>query len=641
MDFDGDLQLREGTPFERLQARVLDGWNNAQALREKWRTAWDFYRGDGQLPWQTKLPADLQDDAICTNFTFSSIEQYVATLMQDEPDWFVVAEDGDQDDSARTATDYLQAYAAVYNVNAEREGIYRYALVMGTGVAEVYWDPRSNNPAVRAIDPCNVVVDPSASRLEDAEFVAIRHVYGYQLATRLFDKLPSEPHMTSADGIEIVGAEEQIDTSDVDTAESAQTRIVVWEVFHDFGAKRNVYSGNKKLHEGNNPIPNERFPIVLFPMYPMRRRIWADGLITQIEPLQEFFNKLRTRVAIWARYVANPVVVKIGQSRSQVSVNPGDIIEIITPGGDVKYLRPADMPADVFRTLQELPGDMDVITGVHDITRGIRPVGTTSGISLEVLHQAAQTRLTGPARAWTAAWSEVGQRVLELMQKHYSGERSLALLAGGERSRVGIEPAQLSGFAQAVDEDGQPQFSESGEPKQEIRAYRYRVVTQPKGDLPLSPAAMAEMALQLMALPAEDGRPTIDRQALLEATRFPGREQLLQRIVEQGDAQMQGEMDAMAALQGQQQQMMAGDEQAAQAQAAMAQAQSGMEQLTQAAQAILTPEEAELVARVVRGEAPPAALDYIYASKGPREAQLLSLYVEAATRGEVEVAAGV
>lgn len=647
MDFSAeqqDLDLKAGTPFERLRARVLDGWNVQADLRDSWANAWDFYDGGGQLWWQSKLPADLRDDAVITNFTFASVEQYVATLMQDEPDWYVVAEDAERDAYAQQATSYLQAFAQVANVNAERESIYRHALIGGNGVALVYWDElagpkdEAGNPqgdaAVRAFDPAAVVIDPTATRLVEAEFVALRHVYGYRRAALLFAKIPADPSASGAEGLEIIGHDNEVETEDDEARESAQERVVVWEVYHDFGAKRTIYSGSKLLHEGDNPIPNGRFPIVLFPLYPVRYRLWADGLVAQMKPLQDLFNKLRTRVAIWARYVANPVVVAIGP-QGEIQTAPGSVIKVLS-GGDVKYLRPPDMPADVFRSLESLPADMDVITGVHEITRGIRPVGTTSGISLEVLHHAAQTRLTGPARAWTAAWSEVGQRLLELMQKHYTGTRSLATVQGGEVGRVAVAPEALSAVV--------PDRAEgAAEGAMQVRAHRYRVVTQPKGDLPLSPAAMSELSLQLINTMAEDGRPVIDRTALLDNLRYPGRQQLMERIMMQGQAQMEGEADALAALHGQmgaqaeaaagQEQALAGAEVAAAAdELVRGQAQLGMEQLTGALERMLTPQQLEIVQGVVEGRVPPAALGRVAASLPEEGRELLSYYVEAAAQ---------
>ena len=630
-----DLSL--ATPFDRLRKRVGDGYSAMDALREDWRKLWAFYRGDGQLLWRTKLPPKLQDDAVATNFVFSSMEQYIATLMQDEPDWYVVALGQEQDKYAKAVTDYLQAFAVDANLNAEREPTYRYALVMGTGVLKVFWDSLARNGAgdvaVRAVDPCDVVVDPTATRIEDCEFVAIRNVYGYALAHRLFDRLPKDPSASGAANIEVLkSSDDEGEIDQPDLRMTAELQVVVWEIYHDFGKRRTVYSGSKLLHEGDNPTPESRFPLVFFPLYPRRKQFWAAGIVEQVRPLQDFFNKLRTRVSIWARYAANPVIV-CDDPGAEISTNPGDVIKLTILGANAKYLVPPNMPTDVFRTLDELPGDMDVITGVHDITRGIRPTGTTSGISLEVLHAAARTRLTGPARAWTAAWSQVGQRVLELMQKYYGEVRQLSLLRGSERQRIDVEPGMLSGVQLQLDENRQAVVGEDGEPSYQVQPYEYRVITQPKGDLPLSPAALAEMTTQLVVLPAEDGRPMLDRMAVLNAMKYPNRDEILERMMVQGEAQMQGEMDALQAIQGQGQAQMQGQQVQAAGQGQLETAQVGMEQLTQTLQEMLTPEQVELVRRVVTGEAPLETLGPVYEALSPEGQQILTLYVQAATRG--------
>ena len=422
------------TPFERLCRRVEDAETYHLAHHDQCRDFWNYYCGEGQDR-SDNLPEELQSDWVTTNFTYSTIEQYVAVLMQGQPAWFVVAAESEREDAATKATEWLQAYYHEANVPFEQEMCYRYALVMGTGALKVYFDKGEDDVQVRAVDPTTIFPEPSAKRFDQCSFVAIRNVYGLDLAEKMFEKFKR-----GDEGIELVGVEE--DEPEGDT--KPEDRVVIWEVYHKFGKRLTIYSGSKNLYDGKNPTPGGAVPLLLFPFDADLVGIWGTSLVKHIQGLQDLFNKTRSRVSVNIRYTANPKMKTTDPALTDVDVNPGSLITIKTPGGDVEDMVPPPMPAYVMNLLDQIPSDMDSITGVHEITRGVRPTGTTSGISLEVLHQAAQTRLAGPAGKWTSLMAKIGELVLKLMQKYYGESRSIPYLDGTETKRATIAPSDLS-----------------------------------------------------------------------------------------------------------------------------------------------------------------------------------------------------
>jgi hypothetical protein len=68
----------------------------------------------------------------------------------------------------------------------------------------------------------------------------------------------------------------------------------------------------------------------------------------------------------------------------------------------------------------------------------------------------------------------------------------------------------------------------------------FDIAIGPNSTLPADRTAKANLALALLGTPAEDGLPVVDRQYVMEHLDLPGRDQVLRRITEWKQAQMQG-----------------------------------------------------------------------------------------------------
>lgn len=563
-----------------VQGQVDDAKQAAEQERTDWTTWREFYDGEGQQVEKAAPGAakdkDLRDDFVVSNFVKTSLQTYIATLMQVFPAWYVVAHDKEQDEAARTTTDYLQAYATVKHVPGQYQMALEDALVVGTGAVKTYWDPARNDVVVRAIDPQTVLPDPTATALERCEYLALRNVYGAGFAKRLWPELDFEK---AADV-------KTPDYDEVDQQTGGAQRVEVIEFYYDFGERLMVYSGEQVLFDKPNPMPNNRYPVFLFQMPHSVRKFWATGLVADMMDLQNLINRTRSRIAIYQRYMTNPSwVCDSPGAREDINVGPGEI-SYLPPGHTLAAQRPPPLPADVFRTIELAQQALDIITGVHDVMRGIRPEGVTAGIAMEGLRQTAQIRMTGPSREWNYGLADLGQGVLDLMQQHYSEDRRvLPILDGPEPKRVEIAANELSrGVVTAeleesgeLDDLGQPVM----QPKTTTEGFGYYVITQPGGDLPLSQASLAELSLQLRQLDS------IDDIALLDALHYPGRDKVMQRKMIQAEGEAAGAAQAQAGQQAQVQ----GE-----------QAEARLAQLEQHLTEMLTPEQMQALRFVAVGE---------------------------------------
>ena len=144
--------------------------------------------------------------------------------------------------------------------------------------------------------------------------------------------------------------------------------------------------------------------------------------------------------------------------------------------------------------------------------------------------------MTSPLEDINSVLRDAFAMVLRLMQNYYVQGRSVPLVRSGAPEQARIESDDLYSL-------GEGQNPETGEMEPQITPREYTILMQPPGDLPRSPAAKAELALQLFQVGA------IDKVALLEAVKFEGREGVLQREAQMMQAMMQGQAAGMAEAQ--------------------------------------------------------------------------------------------
>jgi hypothetical protein len=477
----------------------------------------------------------LTSDIVTVNYLYSTVEHYIAQIAQSMPVPYVAGNDASQDEASQAITDYLHAYGRATNIGGEQEMAYRSALVRGTGALKVYWCPRRQDVVVRNLPVNCIVPDPGAARIEDCSFIALRNEYSEDLAVALWPKLDLE-HVEEVDPTRSVG---------VDTSSTTEVvKVLVWECYREFGKRLTIFTSDQVLYDGENPTPGGRYPLTCFRLADREDCFWGQGLVERLQVLQTDMNKLHTRMRIHHRFTTNPVVVT--SSKKEINVTPGEVIRTETPDIRVDFLRPERIPPQVYDTLELDARAIDSISGVHDITRGIRPKGVTAGISLDILQQAAAVRLNGPARNWSFRMAGMWQAVLELSQKYAAGDLVAAGMMEGHAGMAVVPREMLSEATVKYDEDGMPVVDpETGQPELDFLPLPYHIVMQQQGELPLNAAAFAQTAIQLAQI-----RPEIDLQAILEAVKYPGRERLLQRLAANKQAELAGYMAAQGQMPG-------------------------------------------------------------------------------------------
>ena len=493
-------------------------------LRRDWEDLLDYYRDDekqqSELLAGLKATLDGDEDlakaaAVVSNHIYSMVETFAGTISQLPAAPVVVSPTREVDDYSQRITSYLSAFSVKRNICNARMHRCRQAIVIGTGTMKVFWDPRINDVRIAPISPMAVYPDPytpDCTEPGEASFIAIRNIYSGRTMRRLFDGSNGGPKFDETKAEAVLGADEDaVETTEQDLSDG----YVLWELYHEFGERLALYSGEQLYYDDDNPTPGGIYPVFFYPMAQWYGDFWGHSVLSHLVGLQSYINRTRSRILLREMYATGPLMHGT-DPQPKIDLKPGGYTEH-HPDTQIEWWQPPGADPSVFTSLAKAQADFDAISGVFDITRGKREKGIQSGAALTALATQNEQRLVAPVEPWAYTEARMWQCVMDLMRDNYLEDRTLSMMQGGEAVSVGITPADLA------------------------RA-QYHVIMQAEQELPLTPLALADLASRALQLGA------IDVLDWLDMVKFPNREAIKQRIMGQREARLQGQQAAQEML---------------------------------------------------------------------------------------------
>ena len=512
---------------EPLVNRLREYVENAKEAKGELETQWaewtDFYDGDqwGNIP--SAAESWINEERVTINLLKQTVDTIIPIALDAIPTWYVRAYDPNADDIAKSLENYLQGLLYELKVPQAYELALQDSCVLGTGALKVY--PNSHRtrlasvigvpeqaqtvwPWVSYLNPRSIFPDPDSENLEDCEYLCLRNVMPEAMVSRLFGVDPTT-----------LEAENTADRTGTWlyrlTEHSHSPRRQLWEVYHEFGARLTIFSNRTILWDGPSPIPEDRYPVVLFQLGERGSNLWGLGaMFGGGERLQESANKLATRMLVHARVCAAPKWEVHGPMPEQFDNSPGGTVNFPGEAGSVKPLVPPEFPSYGMPMMALLLQLWESWTGVREVLQGRRPVGVTAGVAIQSLQESATTRLRQLVRRWSNQFGEVGQQLLSLVTAYTVGDRT-----SFREGATGIERATVK--SQEIQD-------ETGRPRQ------FRVVVAPTNDLPMGQSQVAQVVMQLAPQLGMAALPVI-----MEALRIPGRERIMGEVQRIAQNQLQ------------------------------------------------------------------------------------------------------
>ena len=331
-------------------------------------------------------------------------------------------------------------------------------LVYGNGILKLSFNNEDDLPDADVVDPFAFYINPSATKLENAEFVAyaaptplweIRDKYEngkYVKAQSELEKYEAlkinDVDMGGSNVVQVTdttGAETNYH-EDVNSAMKAlEERALIIECYARDYSKEYVdmgddeepkeqykYPGNIRqttiangvlLYDGPSKYPflnkdnhvAHPFPFVVLKNGGSAHSFWGKPEPKRLKSINLSLDRLASQMMDNTHLMANPmwVVDETTDVVDQISNKPGSVIRKRGPGA-VQMQQPANMPGYVFN-FYELMSDMfETISGVNKATQGKADASVTSGVQAQIYRQASTTKIDFKARAVDQAVQTLG-----------------------------------------------------------------------------------------------------------------------------------------------------------------------------------------------------------------------------------------
>jgi hypothetical protein len=568
-------ELREEE--KRLASWVNQKFKDAMIAKDPYTSRWLNYLN----AWDNSLYEDAKTPSYKTNhvsnFIYSTIESMRPILFDQDPRFEcipVTAEGMPYSNDITTILDWEWHRTNMQEI-CLANSIYTFAL--GTSVIMLKYEYKEfgksevdGEVAPVKVSPFNLFPDPLATSVEDAEYI----IYAdYMHVNRLKKKYPSKAEF-------LQGGDVQFPELVNDRSENARidNQVLVLEMWcRDYTIIDIEENGEKKkkikypkgrvilvapelglvLEDKQNPYDTGRFPFFLFKDIDVPFQFWGEGEVKWLLSPQQEANDLYNQIIDNAKHTANMQWVidkNAGIPKGELTNRPGLIVRK-NPGSEVRRDSPPAMPMYVHQMIDTLKSDIEVISGVHDVTRGQTPTGIQSAAAIVALQEAAQIRVRLKVTLHENALGVLGTEWLERIKQFWKFNRVVPKKV--DESKL-LPPTVQNGM------ERQPAYQLTGaEPTYQMLEinpdvqlnHDYVVKVVGASVMQSSRASMLDQMIKLISVPAEDGMPCVPREAVLDYLPNVNKRLILQYFQKLKEERMQQEQsqqmgnDAMQQLQ--------------------------------------------------------------------------------------------
>lgn len=188
---------------------------------------------------------------------------------------------------------------------------------------------------------------------------------------------------------------------------------------------RKLVIANKALLEDEeNPYIDGKKPFAKLVDHILPREFWGEGEVDQLKGPQQILNKLWGYVMDILSLMGNPVwknPVGSGVFDESIVNKPGLVIPF-NEGSEPSREPGMDVQGSIFQAFDRMRDVFDKISGIHEVSQGVVPAGT-SGVAIDQLQEAAQTKIRLKSRNVEAWLNDVGQQFASRILQFYSVPR--------------------------------------------------------------------------------------------------------------------------------------------------------------------------------------------------------------------------
>ena len=476
---------KEYKPSEKEQ-KTIDRVNNMFSVAKKarestekiWRESEALYMGHH---WEGMNMPEFKNQ-ITLEFIASAIDTMIPVLSSRPPRIDVIAIGNDQ--KAQTYADTAQAVMDEFWMirdmqNLVSEWLLDY-LIYGNGILKVHWNPDDDLPDCDVVDPFNFYTNPSATKLENADWCLIATPTPIWKIREMYENgkyVKSESNLSKHEALKMNqkgGGDSYVQVTDTQSKETnyfkdkahamkdLEERALLIEIYSRGGYKEDdkdyvpgqvkmcAVANNILLYEGRSKYPffNKKnhighpFPFINIKNGGSAHSFWGKPEPRRLKSINLAMDRVISQTMDNIHMTANPmwIVDQNTDVQDQITNKPGQIIRK-RGSGQVSMQQPASMPNYVFNFYQQLENVFETISGVNKATQGKDSSNVTSGVQAQIYRQASTTKIDYKSRAvekaiqclgtmWMAMFKNLGTTVLNVPYYDAEGNQEVRSVMG-------------------------------------------------------------------------------------------------------------------------------------------------------------------------------------------------------------------
>jgi len=446
------------TPQEK---EIINRTNNMFQMARKarsevtklWREAESLYQGKH---WEGMNMPSYQNQ-ITVDLIASAIDTMIPILTSRPPKIDIISVSGD--DKGMNVAETLQSFMdELWQIRDMQNLIPEFLLdylVYGTGILKTQWNNADEMPDCDIVDPFNFYVNPSATKLENAEWVCLASAMPiYEIRDRFengkYVKAMSDLEKYSSTKMGISNFQDNkiqvTDTKGEETnyydsygkaMEDLEPKSLVIECYmrdpskeyvmeegkevekrkYPNGVRQVIISNGVMLYDGQTKYPfyNKEnhcphpFPFVTIKNTGSPHSFWGKPEPKRLKSLNLAMDRISSQISDNISLTSNPmfIVDETTGVDSQISNKPGQIIRK-KGAGQVQMVQPPSMPNYVFNFYSLLNDVFETVSGVNKATQGKEASNVTSGVQAQIYRQASTTKIDFKSRTLDQAISVLG-----------------------------------------------------------------------------------------------------------------------------------------------------------------------------------------------------------------------------------------
>lgn len=154
--------------------------------------------------------------------------------------------------------------------------------------------------------------------------------------------------------------------------------------------------------------------------------LYGYSLVEQLAPLQVSINRLMASIEHNAWLSGNPILIRRSGSRTTITNRPGETMDTSDPNQDIRWLTPPSMQAAHVQLVDKFIGEMERISGMSAIVRGMAPGGRPSEGVMDSVQDSAFVRIRLRLRNFERFLRDAGTLCAAVITEFYDEARVIS-----------------------------------------------------------------------------------------------------------------------------------------------------------------------------------------------------------------------